>query len=116
MTGVAKNTVVKLVVDLGRACSEFQDEALSSLRCKQLQLDEIWSFVYAKTKNVPAEKAGEFGVGDVWTWTAIDAETSWCRVGWSVHAMERPPRHSLPTWQVVSPIAFRSPQTVKARI
>ena len=75
MTGVAKNTVVKLLVDLGTACSEYQYNNLRNLNCKRLQLDEIWSFVYAKAKNVPAEKAGEFGVGDVWTWTAIDAET-----------------------------------------
>jgi IS1 family transposase len=75
MTGVAKNTVAKLLVDLGTACSEYQDRTLRNLNCKRLQLDEIWSFVYAKAKNVPAEKVGEFGVGDVWTWTAIDADT-----------------------------------------
>jgi IS1 family transposase len=75
MTGVARNTVTKLLVDLGTACSEYQDRTLKNLSCKRLQLDEIWSFVYAKAKNVPAERAGEFGVGDVWTWTAIDAES-----------------------------------------
>src|SRR5580704_11377695 len=75
MTGVARNTVTKLLVDLGTACSEYQDRTLKNLSCKRLQLDEIWSFVYAKSKNVPTEKAGEFGVGDVWTWTAIDADT-----------------------------------------
>src|SRR5580704_15009276 len=75
MTGVARNTVSKLLVDLGTACSEYQDRTLKNLSCKRLQLDEIWSFVYAKAKNVPAEKIGEFGVGDVWTWTAIDAES-----------------------------------------
>jgi IS1 family transposase len=75
MTGVSKNTIVKLLAALGKACSEYQDQALRNLPCKRLQLDEIWSFVYAKSKNVPAQKAGEFGIGDVWTWTAIDAET-----------------------------------------
>jgi IS1 family transposase len=75
MTGVARNTVTKLLVDLGTACSEYQDRTLKNLSCKRLQLDEIWSSVYAKAKNVPAERAGEFGVGDVWTWTAIDAQT-----------------------------------------
>jgi IS1 family transposase len=75
MTGVAKNTIVKLLAALGQACSEYQDRAMRNLQCKRLQLDEIWSFVYSKSKNVPAEKAGEFGIGDVWTWTAIDAET-----------------------------------------
>src|SRR5580704_18550843 len=75
MTGVSKNTIVKLLADLGKACADYQDRMLRNLPCKRLQLDEIWSFVYAKAKNVPAEKIGEFGVGDVWTWTAIDADT-----------------------------------------
>ena len=75
MTGVSKNTITKLLVDLGKACSEFQDKHLRTLDCKRLQLDEIWSFVYSKAKNVPADRNGEFGVGDVWTWTAIDADT-----------------------------------------
>ncbi len=75
MTGVAKNTVVKLLVDLGAACAKYQDETLRNLPCRRLQCDEIWSFVGAKDKNVPAEKAGKFGIGSVWTWTAIDADT-----------------------------------------
>ena len=75
MTGFAKNTIVKLLVELGSACSEYQAATLRDLTCQRLQLDEIWSFVYAKAKNVPEEHQGEFGYGDVWTWTAIDAET-----------------------------------------
>jgi len=75
MTGVSKNTITKLLVDLGNACSKHQDAALRNLPCKRFQLDEIWTFVYAKQKNVSPEQAGEFGVGDVWTWTAMDAET-----------------------------------------
>jgi len=75
MTGVAKNTVIKLLIDLGQVCSDFQDRALRNLHCQRLQLDEIWSFCYAKAKNVPEEKRGEFGYGDVWTWTALDADT-----------------------------------------
>jgi len=75
MTGVAKNTVVKLLVDLGKACSEYQDNAFRNLTCQRLQCDEIWSFCYAKQKNVPDKFTGQFGYGDVWTWTAIDAET-----------------------------------------
>lgn len=75
MTGASKNTVTKLLVDLGGACSEYQDKVLKNLPCQRLQLDEIWSFVGCKAKNVPAERKGEFGVGDVWTWTAIDADT-----------------------------------------
>lgn len=64
-----------LNVAKSQACSEFQDEALRNPPCKRLQLDEIWSFVYSKDKNVPEERKGEFGVGDVWTWTAICADT-----------------------------------------
>lgn len=69
------NTVTKLLVDVGMACAEFQDKALRNLSCRRVQCDEIWSFVGAKQKNVPAERVGEFGMGDVWTWTAIDADT-----------------------------------------
>lgn len=75
MTGVAKNTVVKLLVDLGAACSAYQDAALRNLPCKRIQCDEIWSFVYAKQKNVAKAKAAPENAGDCWTWTAIDAET-----------------------------------------
>ena len=75
MTGVAKNTVTKLLVDLGQICSEFQDRTLRNLTCQRLQLDEIWSFCYSKAKNVPEEKKDKFGYGDVWTWVAIDADT-----------------------------------------
>jgi IS1 family transposase len=75
MTGVAINTVVKLLRDLGSACLDYQDTAMRNLTLKRLQCDEIWSYVYAKAKNVPEEHQGEFGYGDVWTWTAIDADT-----------------------------------------
>jgi len=75
MCGVSKDTVMKLWVEMGEACARYQDETLRELTCKRLQVDEIWSFVYAKAKNVPQERLGEFGVGDVWTFTAIDADT-----------------------------------------
>ena len=75
ITGVAKNTVVKLLIDVGKVCSEYQNKAFRNLPCKKLQCDEIWSFCYAKQKNVPDEHKDEFGYGDVWTWTAIDADT-----------------------------------------
>ena len=75
MTGVAKNTVVKLLVELGEACGEYQDRVMRNLTCKRLQCDEVWAFCYSKQKNVPEEHEGEFGYGDVWTWTAIDADT-----------------------------------------
>lgn len=69
------NTVTKLLVDVGAACAEYQHKALRDLPCKRVQCDEIWSFVYSKQKNVPEDKRGQFGVGDVWTWTAICADT-----------------------------------------
>lgn len=75
ITGAAKNTVTKLLVDLGQACSAYQDSVLHNLPCKRLQFDEIWSFVYSKDKNIPEEHQGKFGYGDVWTWVAIDAGT-----------------------------------------
>jgi IS1 family transposase len=75
MTDIARNTIMKLVVDLGRACHEYQDRTLRNLACKRLQVDEIWSFVYAKAKNVRDAKAAPLDAGDVWTFTAIDADT-----------------------------------------
>lgn len=75
MTGVAKNTVVKLLADLGRACAEYQDKALRNLPCKRIQCDEIWSFCYAKEKNLPEDLRGRIGYGDIWTWTALCADT-----------------------------------------
>jgi len=75
MTGAAKNTVTKLLTDLGAACGTYQDRVLRGLPCKTLQVDEIWAFCYAKAKNVPEEHKGTFGYGDVWTWTAICADT-----------------------------------------
>ncbi len=75
MTEVAKNTVVKLLVELGAACSKYQDENLRNLTCKRIQCDEIWSYVGAKDKNLPDDKKSQPGFGSVWTWTAIDADT-----------------------------------------
>lgn len=75
ITGAAKNTIVKLLADLGAACAEYQDAALTNLPCTRIECDEIWSYCYAKQKNVPSEHVGEFGYGDVRTWTAICADT-----------------------------------------
>lgn len=75
MTGVAKNTIIKLLEDVGAACANYQDEAFHNLTCRCLECDEIWSFCYAKKKNVSPEHQGIFGYGDVWTWVAIDADT-----------------------------------------
>jgi IS1 family transposase len=75
MTGVSKNTIAKLIVELGAACSEYLDKALVKLNCERIQCDEIWSFCYAKGKNVPEEFRGKFGYGDVWTWVGMDADS-----------------------------------------
>ena len=75
MTGAAMNTVLKLLSEVGIACSEYQHMTLRNLPCKRIQCDEIWQFCYAKNKNVPTEKQGQFGYGDVWTWVALCADT-----------------------------------------
>lgn len=75
LTGISKTTILKLVADLGTACAEFHNVRVRGLHAKRIQCDEIWQFCYSKAKNVPAEKLGQFGYGDVWTWTAIDADT-----------------------------------------
>ncbi len=75
ITGAAKNTITKLIVDLGAECAAYQDRALRDLPCKTIEVDEMWGFCYAKQKNVPEEHKGTFGYGDVWTWVAIDADS-----------------------------------------
>ena len=75
ITDTAINTVVKLLKEAGAACLNYQDDIMRNLPCKKLQCDEIWSFVYSREKNVPEEHNGQFGYGDVWTFTAIDADT-----------------------------------------
>jgi len=75
MADVSRNTVDKLLKDIGGACLSYQDEHLRNLTCKRVQCDEIWSFVYARGKNVKGAKAAPEGAGGVWTWTANDADT-----------------------------------------
>jgi IS1 family transposase len=75
MTGASKNAIQRLLAAIGPACEAYQNRALRNLPCKKIQCDEIWSFCYAKQKNVPADKQGQFGFGDVWTWTALCADT-----------------------------------------
>lgn len=75
LADVSINTVTKLLVDVGGSCEEYQDRTLRGLKSKRIQCDEIWAFVYAKANNVPENMRGAWGVGDVWTWTAIDADS-----------------------------------------
>lgn len=83
MTGASKNTVLKLLVEMGEVCSEFLDRTMRNLPCKRIQADETWSFVYAKQKNSKPKHFEDGGYsGDTWTWIALDADTklipSWC--------------------------------------
>jgi IS1 family transposase len=73
--GVSINTVSKLLVEAGEACAAYHDETVRDVKAEQVQCDEIWSFCYAKEKNVPTAKAAPEGAGDVWTWTAIDRDS-----------------------------------------
>jgi IS1 family transposase len=75
MTNVCKPAVLKLLADLGRACADYHDEHVYDLATRRVQADEVWSFCAAKQKNVPADKRGVFGYGDLWLWTAIDADS-----------------------------------------
>ena len=75
MTGASRNTIARLLINAGSVCAAYQDKTLRNLPAKRVQCDEIWSFIGAKDKNVPTEKQGQFGIGSVWTWTAIDADT-----------------------------------------
>lgn len=75
VTGVSINTVTKLLVDAGEACAAYHDEAVRNVKASKVQCDEIWSFCYAKAKNVTTAKAAPEGAGDVWTWTALDSES-----------------------------------------
>ena len=75
LMNVGKNTVIKLMIDAGEACAAYHDEHVRNLKSKRIQVDEIWSFTYAKEKNVAQAKAAPEGAGDTWTWTALDADT-----------------------------------------
>jgi IS1 family transposase len=74
-TGASKNTVAKLLGDVGRACWAYHDEHVRNLASKRIQVDEAWTFIYAKQKNVATAKAAPDGAGDIWTWVAMDADT-----------------------------------------
>lgn len=75
LTGVAKKTVSRILVETGEACAAYHDKIMRNLPCKVIQVDEIWSFTYAKQANIPERLQGQDGIGDTWTWVAIDADT-----------------------------------------
>lgn len=101
MTGVAKNTIVKLLEDIGIACAEYQDKAFRNLNCKRIQCDEIWSFVGAKAKNASDEQKVMKGYGDIWTWVALDADTKLVPC-WAVGK-----RDSLAAFEFITDLASR---------
>jgi hypothetical protein len=75
LTGASKKAVSRLMVDAGQAAAWYQDRVFRNLTSKRIKVDEIWAFVYAKQKNVATAKTAPVDAGDVWTWTAIDADT-----------------------------------------
>ena len=75
IVGVSINTVTKLLVDAGQACERIHNEQVQDVQSKRIQCDEIWSFCYAKAKNVSRAQAAPNGSGDVWTWTGLDNDS-----------------------------------------
>lgn len=87
ITGAAKNTIQKLTIAVGEACLNYQDLALRNIVSKRVQCDEIWSFCYAKDKNVPDAMRDQQGIGSMWTWTALDADTK-LMISWQLGARD----------------------------
>jgi len=83
LADVSINTVTKLLVDIGTACQKYHDEHGVNVTSKRVQCDEIWNFVYAKEKKLPEKLQGKFGVGSIWTWTALDADSK-IMISWLV--------------------------------
>jgi len=83
LTGASKNTVMKLMIDAGKACAAYHDTHVANFKTRRVQVDEIWSFTYAKQKNVARAKTAPVEAGDTWTWTAIDADSK-LMISWLV--------------------------------
>lgn len=75
LTGASINTVTKLLIDLGTACQKYHDQYVKDITARRVQCDEIWSFIYAKNKNLPEELRGQYGLGSIWTWVAMDSDS-----------------------------------------
>lgn len=101
MTDVAKGTVLRLLAAVGQACLSFHDVTVKNIRVRRVQCDEIWSFCYAKAKNVPEKFGGQFGYGDVWTWVAMDADTK-LAISWLVG-----PRNADAAYMLMRDLAYR---------
>jgi IS1 family transposase len=92
ITGVAKNTIQKLTRDLGQAVLEYHDNVVRNVKAQRVQCDEIWCFCYAKDKNLPDSMRGQPGVGSMWTWTALDADTK-LMIAWQLGARDASNAH-----------------------
>jgi hypothetical protein len=101
MTGIAKTTILRLIVQLGEACQTLHDERVKGLKSRRIQMDEIWAFVGAKQANASLEKRTNLKWGDAWTWTAIDADTK-LMVTWLVG-----PRHAGSANLIMRDVAWR---------
>lgn len=101
MTGVAKTTILRLMVQFADACKRLHDERVCGLRTCRVQMDEVWSFVGAKDKNTNPQKKKEHRWGDAWTWTAIDADTK-LMIAWTVG-----PRRSFSADEIAADVAWR---------
>lgn len=93
MTGISKTTILKLLADLGSTCARYHDQYVRNVPAKRVQCDEVWSFCFAKDKNLSEELQGKFGFGSVWTWTALDADSklivSWLVADRSTRSAEK---------------------------
>lgn len=108
ITGTSKNTVVKLLADAGRVCDDYQSIHLRDLKKTfRVQVDEIWSFTYAKQKNLASTKAAPMGAGDTWTWVALDADNK-LAINWLVGS-----RDSLSAMYFIDDLAKRLPYRVQ---
>jgi IS1 family transposase len=105
MAEVSINTVTKLLVTLGTVCAEYHDAHVQNLKARRIQIDEIWSFVGSKQKNVPESKQGQWG--DLWTWTAIDADTKLI-ISYLVGARTTPNAYQL-VWDVAARVITNRP-------
>ena len=102
ITGIAKKTVMRLLCEVGDVCADYQDRVFRNLRCKRLQLDECWSWVYCKQKNRTEDIAREHpDAGDVWLWVCMDADTKFVPT-WTLGA-----RDTLTAWAFVEDTAKR---------
>lgn len=93
LPGVSKDTILRLLADAGEVALEFQDRMLQKLPCKRIQCDEIWAFCYCKDKNIPDEMRGEPGIGSIWTWTALCADSK-LMVSWQLGARDAANAHA----------------------